>query len=204
MFPSGPVAKGYFYVDWPLFPYFSRRKWIKISTRAEYLLIGRFSYFCVHFLSKLCVLKFSVISVNRIDTLVRMTFIGVFRSSLDLKPEIELTTLFVGKTVWEKTKPIHCPRKTCRTLYPNNVSPGRPRQRAPDIPPAQQKVSIVTVTGKARGNVSHGRKQMDCFLRRKDFLWLERTFHTLLSRADVLFTQPGLPGTIFRLTNTFL
>lgn len=67
----------------------------------------------------------------------------------------------VQKTVCEKINPINCTKKVFCSPYINNVSPNRPRQRAPNISTAQQKVSIFNVTGKVRGKPSDGRKQMD-------------------------------------------
>lgn len=81
--------------------------------------------------------------------------------------------------LYEKIKPINYTNKMCCTLCINNVSSSRPGQRAPNISAAQQKVSIFNVTGKPRGKVSGGRKQMDYSLCHKDLLWLDCMFHTL-------------------------
>lgn len=97
-----------------------------------------------------------------------MTFSKQFYASLNLKLWLkrQLTIQFdpcpsVQKMVCEKIKPINYTKKTFCTSYINTVSPSRPRQRAPSISTAQQKVSIFNVIGKARGKLSDGRKQMD-------------------------------------------
>lgn len=97
-----------------------------------------------------------------------MTFSKQFYASLNLKLQLkrQMTIQYdpcpsVEKMVCEKIKPINYTKKMLRTSCINNASPGRPRQRAPNISTAQQKVSIFNVTGKARGKPSDGRKQID-------------------------------------------